>query len=112
MKLVKSSQRIPPELRGRIIRKLRLHSRLMEDYDETDIYDHVPASGVGFWCRSCETTLELDFRDSADPQEDSIVSYHEHGQSAKAAGWLVQKAGYGIFMLCPECRYENQSPIK
>jgi hypothetical protein len=99
--LVQSAQHVPSDSRTRIIRQLRLTARLMDGYDDTDIYDHVPASGVGFWCRSCKATLGSD---NSDSEEDAIVSYHEQGQAAKELGWLVQETDNGIHMLCPKCR--------
>ena len=104
LKLVQSEQHVPPDVRTRIIRRLRHMSRLSRDYDNTDVYDRIAGSGVGFWCRRCRATFGTGTGHS---EKDAIMSYHEQGQTAKRLGWLVQETEDRIHVLCSKCRHSS-----
>ena len=70
-------------------------------YDASDPYDLVAALYGEFQCVRCATRC---FRLSEGSDDTTKVTYHEMGQNAKQAEWLVKPDGDHFAVLCPVCR--------
>ena len=109
LELLESGRDVDADLRHRIARQLRRISHRYEDYDAADIYDQMISSGAGFRCGTCDVTRGID---GGDPEKETVVSFHQQGQAAKEAGWLVESTEGGIRMVCPKCRHGSAKPSK